>query len=39
MSPGVRRVVYTYLFNLGFDRVCGLPPSTRWLAAGPGEEA
>ena len=32
-------VVYTYLFNLAFDRVCGLPESARPLATGPGEEA
>lgn len=30
-------VVYAYLFNLGFDRVFGLPESARPLASGSGE--
>lgn len=32
-------VVYTYLFNLGFDRVFGLPESARPLPSGSGGEA
>jgi len=31
--------VYTYLFNLGFDPVFGLPESARPLAGEPGERA